>query len=105
VGTHSITAVYGGDANVTGSTSSGLTQTVNAVVAAAPPPTQTILLAGGSVLIQWPTNATGFILKSNADLTTPIGSWGTAGTGSVVGTNYQVLLPVGTGNSFFRLVK
>jgi hypothetical protein len=29
VGTHSITAVYGGDANVTGSTSSGLTQTVN----------------------------------------------------------------------------
>jgi hypothetical protein len=44
-------------------------------------------------------------LKSNADLTTPIGSWGAAGIGSVVGTNYVVTVPADAGAYFFRLMK
>jgi hypothetical protein len=104
VGTHSITAVYGGDANVTGSTSSGLTQTVNQTVVTILP-TPTILLSGGNVVINWPTNATSFTLMSNGNITSPITSWGVAGSGLVVGTNYQVTLPAGATANFFRLVK
>ena len=69
------------------------------------PPLMSLVTSGGNVVIRWPTNAAGFILKSNADLTTPEGSWGTAGAGSVAGTNYEVTVPVGEGANFFRLVK
>ncbi|MEI6194165.1 MAG: Ig-like domain-containing protein, partial [Verrucomicrobiota bacterium] len=103
VGDHAITAQYGGNGNYSGSTSTVLTQTVNAVPAV--PPTQTIAISGGNVVIDWPTNAPGYSVISNGDLTTPAGGWGTAGTGSVVGTNYEITLPMGAGTTFFRLKK
>ena len=56
----------------------------------------------GTLGFVWPTNAAGFVLQQNSDLTTP--NW-TAVTNavSVVGSNNQVTLTATNGNRFYRL--
>ena len=57
----------------------------------------------GALILQWPTNATGFSLQQNSDLAST--NWVTfAGTTTVVDTNYQASIPTQTGSGFFRLM-
>lgn len=58
----------------------------------------------GALVIQWPTNATGFGLEQNSDLGST--NWATfAGPITVVDTNYQATIPTQSGCGFFRLAK
>ena len=58
----------------------------------------------GLLVLQWPTNATGFVLEQNSDLRST--HWVIfAGSTTVVGTNHQAVIPTPTGSGFFRLVK
>lgn len=53
-------------------------------------------------LLSWPTNAAGFVLQQNSDLSTT--NWvDTTNTVNVVGTNNQVNIPLLGGGEFFRL--
>ena len=67
-------------------------------------PTLSATLSGGSVLISWPTNATGFNLESTTNLTSPI-IWGSAGSPTPVGSNNVVTISSPTGIQFYRLRK
>ncbi|NOS69498.1 MAG: hypothetical protein HOP33_06155 [Verrucomicrobia bacterium] len=56
-----------------------------------------------TALLSWPTNAAGFVLQQNSDLSTT--NWLDAtNTASVVGTNSQVIISPLNGTEFFRLV-
>jgi hypothetical protein len=61
-------------------------------------------VSGANVVISWPTNASGFTLKSKTSLSDA--AWTTVGTAPVVsGENNQVTLPVSGSAQFFRLIK
>ena len=67
-----------------------------------PPPLALLPSAPGALVLQWPTNASGFLLEQNSDLTST--NWVPfAGPTGVVATNYQATIPTQTGNGFFRL--
>jgi hypothetical protein len=68
----------------------------------APPPLALLQSSPGALILQWPTNASGFLLEQNSDLAST--NWVTfAGPTPVVGTNYQATIPTQTGSGFFRL--
>ena len=61
------------------------------------------MVAPQSLLVAWPTNARGFVLQQNSDLTTT--NWVNATNAvSVVGTNSQVTIPPLTDKGFFPLL-
>jgi hypothetical protein len=65
-------------------------------------PVLTITPAGTNVLLSWPTNAPGFRLTENADLTTT--NWLTVTNPiDLVGTQNQVAVPDGGSSAFFQL--
>jgi hypothetical protein len=67
------------------------------------PPALTIRRSGNSVIVSWPSSATGFILKENPD---PANAPGWSDSGYTVtgdGTNESITIPSPTGNLFFRL--
>ncbi len=66
-------------------------------------PSLAIALSGSNVILSWPTNYTGFTLKSTATLVTPI-TWGTEGTGTVSGAQYFITNSA-AGSKFYRLEK
>jgi hypothetical protein len=68
----------------------------------APPTLALVPSAPGGMILQWPTNATGFVLEQNSDLATT--NWVTfAGPTTVVDTNFQASIPTQTGSGYFRL--
>lgn len=71
----------------------------------APAPRLTMsLTAPNTLLIQWPTNDTGFVLQQNTDLATT--NWSNVpDVPSVVGSNQQVTISPTTGNRYFRLIR
>jgi hypothetical protein len=61
-----------------------------------------VLTATNTVVVAWPTSATGFTLQQNSDLNTT--SWSTVGTSpTVVGSENQVVVSPPIGNRFYRL--
>ena len=69
---------------------------------AAPRPTLTIAQQGSSVVLTWPTSATGYYLVSSPALGA---SWTSVGiTPTVVGSNNQVIVAITGAAQFFRLV-
>lgn len=69
-----------------------------------PGPMLSVGVSGANVVISWPTNASGFTLKSKTSLSDA--AWTTVGTAPVVsGENNQVTLPVSGSAQFFRLIK
>jgi hypothetical protein len=103
VGSHSITASYGGDVNDAGSTSTTLTQVVNPSLSTAPV-TFGYSLTGNSLQLTWPADHLGWHLQSqtnslNGGLTT---NWVTvAGSDSV--TNVSITVDSANEAVFFRL--
>ena len=70
----------------------------------APPSLALVQAALGVLILQWPTNAPGFVLEQNSDLTST--NWATlAVPTTVVETNYQATIPTSTGSGFIRLAK
>ena len=67
-------------------------------------PVLSATLSGGSVLISWATNATGFTLESTPSLTSPI-TWSPAGSPTPSGSNNVVTIISPTDNQFYRLRK
>jgi hypothetical protein len=66
------------------------------------PPTLAITQSGTSVVVSWPSAATGFTLQQNADLTTT--NWAASGYPiSTNGATASVTIPSPAGNLFFRL--
>jgi uncharacterized repeat protein (TIGR03803 family) len=66
------------------------------------PPQLTITPAGANVILSWPTNSTGFILQSAADLSSQV--WTTnLPTPVVVNGQYAVTNPISGTQQFFRL--
>jgi hypothetical protein len=69
-----------------------------------PPPLAFAATSPGALVLQWPTNATGFVLEQNSDLTST--NWVVSVSSiTVVDTNYQATIPTQTGSGFFRLRK
>ena len=67
-----------------------------------PPQLAFVTASPGGLVLQWPTNATGFVLEQNSDLSST--NWlPFAGPTSVLGTNQQATIPTQTGSGFFRL--
>ncbi len=67
-------------------------------------PSLSIRLAGTNVVISWPTNATGYALLQNSNVTTT--AWAAVTNASNVdGTNLTVTLPALGGQEFYRLQK
>lgn len=65
-------------------------------------PTLTITRGTGVVLLQWPTNATGFGLQFTTNL--PANSWSNLNViPTTTNTNYLVTFPLDSTNRFFRL--
>jgi len=63
-----------------------------------------ISVAGGYVVLAWPTNLTGFVLQSNANLSAP--SWGAVSTQpAIFGDQNVVSNAPASGAVFYRLVK
>ena len=74
-----------------------------APVPVAPPQLVLLPSAPGALVLQWPTNASGFVLEQTSDLAST--NWVTfAGTTTVADTNYQASIPTQTGSGYFRLV-
>lgn len=70
----------------------------------APPQLAFVTSSPGVLVLQWPTNAAGFVLEQNPELGST--NWVTfAGPTIVVATNYQVTISTQTGSGFFRLAK
>jgi hypothetical protein len=92
-GSHTITAVYGGDGNFNGSTSSGLTQVVNptsvgGTATASPNPvcydtSTTITLAGNTGTIQWQSSSDNVTFTDISGATAQ-----TFNTGNIMATKY-----------------
>jgi hypothetical protein len=62
-------------------------------------------LAGGNVIVSWPTNFTGFTLKSSGSLAAGA-SWNPVGISKVIsGWNYQVTVPITGTAQFFKLAQ
>jgi hypothetical protein len=77
---------------------------VSLASAVPPPPLALAQSSPGALVVQWPTNTTGFVLQQNSDLTST--NWETfAGPTTIVDTNYQVTISSQTGSGFFRLAK
>ena len=70
-----------------------------------PPPELALVKSTPGVLIlQWPTNAAGWVLEQNFGLAST--NWATfAAPTTVVDTNYQATIPTPTGSGFFHLAK
>jgi hypothetical protein len=70
---------------------------------AAPPQVAFVASTPGVLILQWPTNAAGFVLEQSSTLGST--NWVTfAGPTTIVDTNYQVTISTQTGSGFFRLV-
>jgi hypothetical protein len=70
----------------------------------APPQLAIVTSSPGALVLRWPTNAPGFVLEQNSDLTST--NWMTfVGPPTVVVTNFQVTISTRTGRGFFRLAK
>jgi hypothetical protein len=68
-----------------------------------PAPTLSVARVGVNLVLTWPTNFCGFILKQTTDLTA--GSWtGAAENVTSVGTNFQAVVQTTNAARFFRLV-
>jgi hypothetical protein len=66
------------------------------------PKLRIVLTATNTVVVAWPTSATGFTLQQNSDLNTT--SWSIVGTSpTVVGSENQVVVSPPIGNRFYRL--
>ena len=66
-------------------------------------PLLTLSNSGSSISLLWPTNAIGFGLEQNSNLTT--GAWiAVTNVPTVTSTQYQVILDPTNGNSFYRLL-
>lgn len=66
------------------------------------PATLSIQLTNGSVVISWPTSASGYTLETKATLSTP--DWSPVGNAPVVvDDRYNVTLPATNPTAFFRL--
>ena len=69
-----------------------------------PLPGMTIAWPGSSVIVSWPSLATGFVLQQNCDACSASG-WSTSGyTLTHDGTNKSITVSSPTSNLFFRLV-
>jgi uncharacterized repeat protein (TIGR03803 family) len=67
------------------------------------PPPLSLNFSGGNAVLAWPTNADGFILQSNADLTQPA-LWGAVSPASVnINGQNIVTNPMSGGQMFYRL--
>ena len=106
VGTHTVTAVYGGDSNDYGSTSSAVTETVTP--AALTITAETISKVYGSSLPALTASYSGFVngdtsaslttaptLATTATAASPVGSYGIAASGAV-DANYSITYVAGT---------
>jgi uncharacterized repeat protein (TIGR03803 family) len=88
-----------------GTTVGGGTNSVGTVFALGlpAPPSMGITTAGNQIVISWPTNATGYALKSIASLS---GSWSNVSSGiTVVGTNYVFSSTMSGKAAFFRVAQ
>jgi hypothetical protein len=73
-----------------------------AVVRTSGAPTLTISYSGNSVIVSWPSPATGFVLQQNGNLSTA--NWTTSGfMVNSNSTTMSITIPSPTGNLFFRL--
>ena len=91
-------AMTGGNYSVTGGSWSFITtvQTVNS-------PVLSIVHSGGSVVVSWPSSATGFVLQQNSNLAAT-NSWATSGYAITTnGPTESITITPPTGNLFFRL--
>ena len=69
-----------------------------------PPPWLNILPSGTNVLLEWPTNATGYALEFTNN--TPAGAWSTTLPAPVVvGTNKVVTNAISSTQRYYRLIK
>ena len=72
------------------------------VVLTNPIPSLNITPSDGEFVVSWPSNAEGFVLQQNSDLTTT--NWSTNGLAdSIIGTNYVVTIVPVAKSLFFRL--
>jgi hypothetical protein len=56
------------------------------------------------LVLSWPTNATGFTLRSKGNLSS--GTWQTNSPAPVIdGSVFKVTEPIGTTNKFYQLIK
>lgn len=70
----------------------------------APPPLAFVTTSPGALVLQWPTNAPGFLLEQNSDLAST--NWvDSTNAVSIVGTNHQAAVSPASGRFFFRLRK
>ena len=63
-----------------------------------------IVKSGGSLMITWPTNTPGYVLKSATNLNVPV-IWTTVTSPSpvVINGQYVLTISVGSGSQYFRL--
>ena len=60
--------------------------------------------SAGNVILSWPTSATGYTLRSRANLST--GTWQTNSPAPVIsGAVFTVTEPIGSNNKFYQLIK
>jgi hypothetical protein len=69
-----------------------------------PPAALSITRSAGNLVLSWPTNATGFTLRSKGNLSS--GTWQTNSPAPVVdGAVFKVTEPIGTTNKYYQLIK
>ena len=91
-------AMTGGNYSLTGGFWS-----IVAAVQTANSPMLTITRSGGSVIVSWPSSATGFVLQQNSNLAAT-NSWVTTGYAiTTVGPTNSITIAPPTGSLFFRL--
>jgi alpha-L-fucosidase 2 len=79
-----------------------LTPAQTTIVAPVTPPTLTATLAGGEIILSWPTNAWGFGLESATNLLAPV--WiGVLPSPPILNTNHVVTNAVNAEQKFYRL--
>ena len=73
-------------------------------VPVAPPQLAFVQSSPGAIVLQWPTNAVGFVLHESSDLTTT--NWvPVTNLATVVGTNRSVNISPLNGSRYFRLIR
>lgn len=68
-------------------------------------PTATLLFSGTNVILQWPTNATGYILQPTTNLISPV-VWTTNSSAPVIVNGQNTVTDlVSGGQKFYRLTQ
>lgn len=68
-------------------------------------PQLTIIPSGGSVIVTWPTNATGFTLQSTTNLSSTVGWSNVSASSAVVNGQFVVNFPLSDTQAYYRLRK